>query len=117
MEKKLNIREFNNEEEIILDTLNEHYILNVIDGLQKINKTYTHIDIDVVGDLVKFFPFYLREETDEEFQKRVEEKERMMKNYLPFKEAIDRQEFERLKNLFYNEEDEYQRLKLKFENK
>lgn len=118
MEKKLEIKEFGNEDEdIVLDTKYEYYILDLIDELKKVNKKFTHIDITIQDDLIELYPFLIREETDEEFQKRVEEKERMLKNYLPMKEAMDRQEFERLKKLFYNEEEEYQRLKLKFENK
>ena len=118
MEKKLEIKEFGNEDEdIVLDTKYEYYILDLIDELKKVNKKFTHIDITIQDDLIELYPFLIREETNEEFQKRVEEKERMLKNYLPMKEAMDRQEYERLKNLFYNEEEEYQRLKLKFENK
>ena len=90
---------------------------DLIDELKQVHKKFTHIDITIQYDLTELYPFLIREETDEEFQKRVEEKERMLKNYLPMKEAMDLQEFERLTKLFYNEEEEYQRLKLKFENK
>lgn len=120
MKKKLEIKQFGNEkEEIYLNSLDDHYILDFIDKLKESNKKYTHFNFDYYDDESKLeiYPFLIREETDEEFQKRVEEKERMFKNYLPMKEAMDRQEFERLKKLFYNEEEEYQRLKLKFENK
>lgn len=122
MGKRLEVKQFGSEEreeEIYLNSLHDHYILDVIDKLKEINKKYTHFNFDYYDDdsRLEIYPFLIREETDEEFQKRVDEKERMMKNYLPIKEQLDRVEYERLKKLFYNEEEEFQKLKLKFENK
>ncbi len=114
--EKLKIVELDpKDKKLVFDDDEDIYILDIINKLTELNSEHTHINIfDDEGRII-ILPFYTREETDEEFQKRVEEKERMLKNYLPMQEQMDRVEYERLKKLFYDEEEEYQRLKLKFE--